>query len=77
MSGRVTRKNNRRRNYVQRAGLYWLILGNRAPSECAHPTHEKEYGRLLAEFQRMGPWVGVRSCDQCGCEFICSPELAL
>lgn len=75
--GRVTRSNNRRRNWMRSRGELWLVLGNRAPFECAHPTHQKEYARLIAEFQLLGPFDGVRSFDQCGCEFICCPESAL
>jgi hypothetical protein len=55
----------------------WLVLGNRAPFECVHATHEKEYARLVAEFQLFGPFEGVRSFEQCGCEFICVPESVL
>lgn len=77
MSGRVTRKNNRRRNIESRCVHEWLILGNLEPGECEHLRHEKEFGRLLAEFRLFGPWDGVRVLPECGCEFVAVPLCAL
>ena len=66
MSGRVTRKNNRRRNRQALCVHEWLILGNLQPGECDALCHEKEFGRLVAEFQLFGPWDGVRALPGCG-----------
>jgi hypothetical protein len=77
MSGRVTRKNNRRRNLEAVCIHEWLIFGNKQPGECEELTHEKEFGRLLAEFRLFGPWDFVRELPGCGCEFVVMPLCAL
>lgn len=77
MSGRVTRKNNRRRNMASLCVHDWLVFGNRQPGECEAPTHDKEFARLTAEFRLFGPWEGVRSLPVCGCEFVVLPVCAL
>lgn len=77
MSGRVTRKQNRRRNIESACVHQWLLLGNKQPGECTHLRHEKEFGRLLAEFRLFGPWEGIRTLADCGCEFVVFPECAL
>jgi hypothetical protein len=77
MSGRVTRKNNRRRNIESLCVHEWIILGRKALGECEHLQHEKEFGRLVAEFRLFGPWKGVRVLDGCGCEFLSLPLCAL
>lgn len=77
MSGRVTRKNNRRRNRGAMVLHEYLICSNRMPGECVVLTHEKEYGRLIAEFDLLGPWEGVRELPVCGCLFIALPVCAL
>lgn len=77
MSGRVTRKNNRRRNVASLAVCDWLILGKLQPGECEHVRHDKEFGRLCAEFRLFGPWEGLRTLPECGCEFLCFPVVSL
>jgi hypothetical protein len=77
MSGRVTRKNNRRRNIASLCVHDWLILGDRAVGECEACTHAKEFARLQAEFQLFGPWDGVRVLPDCGCRFVTLPLCAL
>jgi hypothetical protein len=77
MPGRVTRKNNRRRNSGAICVHDWLICGDRVPGDCPDLRHEKEFGRLLAEFRLFGPWDGVRVLDGCGCEFVAVPVCAL
>lgn len=77
MSGRVTRKNNLRRNRSALLVHEWLCLGNLQPGECQALTHEKEFARLTAEFQLFGPWVGVRALPDCGCQFVMLPVCAL
>lgn len=77
MSGRVTRKNNRRRNTDSICIHEWLILGRLQPGECVHVQHAKEFARLVAEFQLFGPWSGVRELSGCGCEFIALPVVGL
>jgi len=73
MSNRVTRRNNLRRNRGAHLVHEWLVLGRLVPGECKCLTHEKEFGRLLAEFRLFGPWRGVRVLPVCGCEFVAMP----
>jgi hypothetical protein len=77
MTGRVTRKNNRRRNVAGLTVLDWYIAGDRAPGACTDLRHDKEFGRLVAEFRLFGPWDGVRVLDGCGCEFIVLPGIGV
>lgn len=77
MTGRVTRKNNRRRNRGAVCVHEWLIYGDKMPGECRALTHEKEIGRLLAEFRLFGPWDGVRALPACGCLFVSLPVCCL
>lgn len=77
MSGRVTRKNNRRRNIASLCVHEWLVMGNKALGECEHLQHDKEFGRLVAEFRLFGPWKGVRVLPGCGCEFVTLPVCSL
>lgn len=77
MIGRVSRKNNRRRNVASLCVHEWLILGDRAVGECHAPTHAKEFARLQAEFQLFGPWGDVRELPVCGCRFVTLPVCAL
>lgn len=77
MSGRVTRRNNRRRNIDAVCVHEWIIAGRKAPGECRDLRHDKEFGRLLAEFRLFGPWKGLRALPGCGCEFVSIPWCAL
>jgi len=77
MSGRVTRKNNLRRNRGALLVHQWLLFSNLQPGECQVLTHEKEFGRLTAEFQLFGPWDGPRALPGCGCQFIVVPVASL
>lgn len=77
MSGRVTRKNNRRRNRECIEVHEWLIMGRKELGECEHLQHDKQFGRLVAEFRLFGPWDGVRSLPGCSCEFVSLPCCAL
>lgn len=77
MPNRVTRRNNRKRNIDSVCVHYWLVLGRKAPGECEHLQHDKEFARLAAEFRLFGPWEGVRVLPGCGCEFVSLPECAL
>jgi hypothetical protein len=75
--GRVTRKNNRRRNAHGVTVRDWLICGALPLGECKNPKHDREMARLLAEFQLFGPWDGVRELPGCGCEFVAVPGVTL
>jgi len=77
MTGRVTRKNNRRRNRDAIQVHEWLIMSPMQPGECQAVTHSKEFGRLTAEFQLFGPFDGVRTLPDCGCEFVAVPVVGL
>jgi hypothetical protein len=55
----------------------YLICSNRMPGECVVVTHEKEVARLLAEFDLLGPWEGVRALPGCGCLFVALPVMFL
>ena len=77
MPNRLTRRNNLRRNRGAHLVHEWLVLGDLVPGGCRCLTHEKEYGRLLAEFRLFGPWVGTRTLPVCGCEFVVLPVCAL
>lgn len=77
MSGRVTRRSNRRRNIETSTVHQWFIQGSRQPGECEHAEHAKEFGRLLAEFRLFGPWDGSRLLPGCGCSFVSIPLCSL
>lgn len=73
MTGRVTRKANRRRNIDAVVVHDWIIAGEKLPGACRDVRHDKEFGRLLAEFRLFGPWEGGRVLAGCGCEFFAIP----